>query len=58
MKKALKPKTDGSNKPKERDNDMKIDKTTHKERKEKPIGITADHTSQPDKVLFFYKHSF
>ena len=32
---------------------MKIDKTTYKDRKERQIGMTADHTSQPDKVLFF-----
>ena len=32
---------------------MKIDKTTYIDRKERQIGITADHASQPDKVLFF-----
>lgn len=32
---------------------MKIDMTTYKDRKEIPIGMTADHTSRPDKVLFF-----
>jgi hypothetical protein len=32
---------------------MKIDKTTYKETKERQIGLTADHTSRPDKVLFF-----
>jgi len=32
---------------------MKIDKTTYKDRKERPIGMTADHTNRPDKVLFF-----
>ena len=32
---------------------MKIDKTTYKDRKETQIGMTADLTSQPDKVLFF-----
>jgi len=32
---------------------MKIDKTTYKDRKERQIGLTADHTSRPDKVLFF-----
>ncbi|OFY18941.1 MAG: hypothetical protein A2W98_01895 [Bacteroidetes bacterium GWF2_33_38] len=32
---------------------MKIDKTTYKDRKERLIGMTADHTSRPDKVLFF-----
>ena len=32
---------------------MKIDKTTYKDRKERQIGMTADHTSRPDKVLFF-----
>jgi hypothetical protein len=32
---------------------MKIDKTTYKDRKVRLIGMTADHTSRPDKVLFF-----
>jgi len=32
---------------------MKIDKTTYKDRKERLIGMIADHTSRPDKVLFF-----
>jgi hypothetical protein len=32
---------------------MKIDKTTYKDIKERIIGMTADHTSRPDKVLFF-----
>ena len=32
---------------------MKIDKTTYKDRKERQIGMTADHTSRHDKVLFF-----
>jgi len=32
---------------------MKIDKTTYNDRKERQIEITADHTSRPDKVLFF-----
>ncbi|MDD2477087.1 MAG: hypothetical protein PHI32_14420 [Dysgonamonadaceae bacterium] len=32
---------------------MKIDKTTYNDRKERQIGMTADHTSRPDKVLFF-----
>jgi len=32
---------------------MKIDKTTYIDRKERQIGMTADHTSRPDKVLFF-----
>jgi hypothetical protein len=32
---------------------MKNDKTTYKDRKERPIEMTADHTSRPDKVLFF-----
>ncbi len=32
---------------------MKIDKTTYKDSKERQIGMTADHTSRPDKVLFF-----
>ena len=32
---------------------MKIDKRTYKDRKERQIGMTADHTSRPDKVLFF-----
>ena len=42
-----------TNKPKKKDSDMKIDKTTYKDRKERPIGMTADHASRPDKVLFF-----
>ena len=37
---------------------MKIDKTTYKDRKETQIGLTADPTSRPDKVLFFCRHSF
>ena len=37
---------------------MKIDKTTYKDRKENQIGMTADHTSQPDKVLFFFDPHF
>ncbi len=37
---------------------MKIDKTTYKDRKERQIGMTADHTSQPDKVLFFVEQLF
>jgi len=36
-----------------KDSDMKIDKTTYNDRKERQIGMTADHTSRPDKVLFF-----
>lgn len=32
---------------------MKIDKTTNKDKEENQIGMTADHTSQPYKVLFF-----
>jgi len=32
---------------------MKIDKTTYLDRKENQFGMTADHTSRPDKVLFF-----
>ncbi len=32
---------------------MKIDETTYKDRNERLIGMTANHTSQPDKVLFF-----
>lgn len=32
---------------------MKIDKTTYEEKGENQIGLTADHTSRPDKVLFF-----
>jgi hypothetical protein len=31
---------------------MKINKTTYKDKEEIQIGMTADHTSQPDKVLF------
>ena len=32
---------------------MKIDKTTYRDKEENQIGMTAYHTSQPDKVLFF-----
>ena len=32
---------------------MKIDKTTYKDKGENQIGMTADHTNRPDKVLFF-----
>lgn len=32
---------------------MKIDKTTYLGRKENQFGMTADHTSRPDEVLFF-----
>ncbi len=32
---------------------MKIDKTTYKDKEENQIGMTADHTSRPDRVLFF-----
>ncbi len=32
---------------------MKIDKTTYIDREERQIGMTADYTSRPDKVLFF-----
>lgn len=32
---------------------MKQDMTTCKERENIQIGMTADHTSRPDKVLFF-----
>jgi len=36
---------------------MKIDKTTNLDRKENQFGMTADHASRPDKVLFFaYPH--
>jgi|GEM_PF-1723571 hypothetical protein len=37
---------------------MKIDKKTYKDKKEKQIGMTADHTSRPDKVLFFTDSHF
>lgn len=32
---------------------MKIDMTTNIDREIRQIGMTADHTSRPDKVLFF-----
>ncbi len=41
-----------TSKPKKKDSDMKIDMTTYTD-KENQIGLTADHTSRPDKVLFF-----
>ncbi|MFM7683775.1 MAG: hypothetical protein ACKO7P_13700 [Bacteroidota bacterium] len=37
---------------------MKIDKTTYKDKEENQIGMTADHTSQSDKVLFFAEPHF
>ncbi len=37
---------------------MKIDKMIYKGRKERQIGMTADHTSRPDKVLFFANPHF
>ena len=46
-----------------KDSDMKIDKASYKDRKERRIGMTSDRTSQPDKVFFcrltffvFYPH--
>jgi hypothetical protein len=36
-----------------KDSDMKIEKTTYKDRKERPIGMTAYYARRPDKVLFF-----
>lgn len=41
-----------TNKPKKKDSDMKIDKTTYKD-KENQIGLTDYRTSRPEKVLFF-----
>jgi len=41
-----------------KDSDMKIDKTTYKDKEENQIGMTADHTSRPDKVLFFAEPHF
>jgi len=40
---------------------MKFDKTTYKDRLERQIGMTADHTSRPDVFYFlptahFLKH--
>ena len=45
--------TDVTSKPEKKDSDMKIDKTTYKDKEENQNGMTADHTSRPDKVLFF-----
>ena len=42
-----------TSKPEKKDSNMKIDKTTYKDKEENQIGLTANHTSQPDKVLFF-----
>lgn len=42
-----------TNKPNKIDSDMKIDKTTYKDKEENQIGMTADHSRRPDKVLFF-----
>jgi len=40
-------------KPKKKDSDMKIDKTTYIDRRKvRQIGMTADHTSRPD-VFYF-----
>lgn len=36
-----------------KDNDMKIDKATYKDKEKRKIGMAADHTSRRDKVLFF-----
>jgi hypothetical protein len=36
-----------------KDSDMKIDKTTYKDKEENQNRMTADHASRPDKVLFF-----
>jgi len=32
---------------------MKHDISTYRDRENRQIGMTADHTSRPDKVLFF-----
>ena len=32
---------------------MNIAKSTYKDKEENQIGLTADHTNRPDKVLFF-----
>lgn len=32
---------------------MKIDKTTYKDKEENQKGMTADHASRPNEVLFF-----
>jgi hypothetical protein len=37
---------------------MKIDMTTNIDREMGQIGMTADHTSRPDKVLFFANPHF
>jgi len=42
-----------TNKPKKKDSDMKIDKTTYKDKGEIQIGLTDNRTSRPNKVLFF-----
>ena len=41
-----------------KDSDMKIDKRTYKDKEENQNGMTADHTSRPDKVLFFADQHF
>jgi hypothetical protein len=41
-----------TNKPKKDSDKMKHDSKTHIDGQERLIGITADHTSRPDKVLF------
>jgi len=37
---------------------MKIDKKIYNDKVENQIGLTADCTSRPDKVLFFCRHTF
>ncbi|OFX32220.1 MAG: hypothetical protein A2X08_08320 [Bacteroidetes bacterium GWA2_32_17] len=37
---------------------MKLDSKTYFDREEELIGMTADHTSQPNKVLFFTDSHF
>ncbi len=37
---------------------MKIDKTIYKDKEENQIGLTDDHTSRNDKVLFFADSHF
>jgi hypothetical protein len=42
-----------TNNSQKEDSDMKIHKTTYKDKEDYPIGLTAGHTSRPVKVFYF-----
>jgi len=46
-------KFDVSQKPKKDSDRMKHDSKTHIDKQEIQIGMTANHTNRPDKILFF-----